>query len=302
MEYDWMEYDWMEWMGANGTSEDGQSPFDALLFDAQEGDESVLAAVNHMPTLVTMTNGGGCTLLHMASMGHQLELIEALLDRKSDIHARDHDGDDALKAAFVNERSDAIDTVKLLISRGADPCTVGWKGVTAVMSAIQNRDITSALYLLSKGADLNAEANGDSFAEMRPQARLGFPALAPPKRSTAMDYVFMNWLLSSSEKAAYSDSLRKAFAEGPHPSQVHRRAMITEERVARRMPFLRIVVCHDFLPLAARRAELAHLFPPLPTDAELPDLPNETPEQRYRLLRDKILTHPGLVKHIVSFL
>ena len=90
--------------------------------------------------------------------------------------------------------------------------------------------------------------------------------------------------------------LRAAFAEGPHISQVRRRNW------ARRAAFVQVLAESDLQPLAARRAELAVLHPPLPPDAAIPRLPCETPAQRRALLRDKVLSHPGIVKHVAAFL
>ena len=75
-----------------------------------------------------------------------------------------------------------------------------------------------------------------------------------------------------------------------------------DERWARRWPFVRVLVCCDFQPTAARRAVLAVLHPPLPPDAVIPRLPCETLAQRRALLRDKIFTHPALWRKVASFL
>ena len=54
--------------------------------------------------------------------------------------------------------------------------------------------------------------------------------------------------------------MRAAWETGPHPSQVQRRR---DESWARRWPFVRVLVCSDFQPTAARKAVLALLHPPL---------------------------------------
>ena len=86
--------------------------------------------------------------------------------------------------------------------------------------------------------------------------------------------------------------LRAAFAEGPHESQVRRRNW------ERRRDFVTVLVCHDFQPLAERRAELDAQHPPLPPDVEIPPLAGP----RLALLRDKILSHPGLWRIVASYI
>ena len=93
-------------------------------------------------------------------------------------------------------------------------------------------------------------------------------------------------------KAERRVTLRAAFAEGPHESQVRRRNW------ERRRDFVTVLVCHDFQPLAERRAELAAQHPPLPPDVEIPPLEGA----RLALLRDKILSHPGLWRIVASYI
>jgi hypothetical protein len=150
--------------------------------------------------------------------------------------------------------------------------------------AARNDYFEVCLLLIARGADLRAVMTGyvgrdertalQRYGDFRPS--LG-PALLAERRAT----------------------LSAAFAEGPHPSQVQRRR---DERWARRWPFVRVLVCCDFQPTAARRAVLAVLHPPLPPDAVIPRLPCETLAQRRALLRDKIFTHPALWRKVASFL
>jgi len=74
------------------------------------------------------------------------------------------------------------------------------------------------------------------------------------------------------------------------------------ENWKRRWPFMKIMVCCDFQPTIRRKELLQKLYPPLPTNVPIPSLPNRTRAQCIALLRDKILTHPGLWKLIVAFL
>ena len=76
--------------------------FFALMQQALDGEaEAVLAALDLDPSLATRDGYFGRTLLHWACMGKHLELGRALLDRGSDVHARDDDGQDALSMPVV---------------------------------------------------------------------------------------------------------------------------------------------------------------------------------------------------------
>jgi hypothetical protein len=74
--------------------------FDQLLNQARDGETAaVLAAVDLDPALATRGNNGGSRLLHLACDGGHLELVMGLLNRGSDVYARDISGWDALFCA-----------------------------------------------------------------------------------------------------------------------------------------------------------------------------------------------------------
>jgi len=249
--------------------------FGALLGQADRSETgAVLAALDLDPTLATRADFVGCTLLHTACMGNHVELGRALLDRGSDVHARENGGWVALIRACGHESNLAL--VTLLLDRGADPCSTNNNYYTALMRAAVYGKYQVCLLLVSRGANLLAVYDGE----------------------TALDrYNGSN--LTAAEKDEHRAALRAAFAEGPHPSQVQRRK---DERFARRWPLMQVLTGHDFLPLAARRAVLAVLHPALPPWAAIPPLPNKTRAQRYALLRNKVLSHAGIVKIVASFL
>jgi hypothetical protein len=250
--------------------------FDVLLHQAYRGETgAVLAALDLDPTLATRARNFGYTLLHFASMGNQLELGRALLDRGSDVHARNDKGWDALYCAY--DRGSNLAIVTLLLDRGADPCSADNRGYTVLMDSAIHSDHQVCLLLVHRGADLLAVWEGQ----------------------TALDLYGFDTNLAAAEKEERCAALRAAFAEGPHPSQVQRRK---DERFARRWPLMQVLTGHDFLPLAARRAVLAVLHPALPPWAAIPPLPNRTRAQRYALLRNKVLSHAGIVKIVASFL
>ena len=250
--------------------------FDALLQQARRGEaEAVLTALDLDPTLAMRAAYFGRTLLHWACVGKHLELGRALLDRGSDVRARNNHGEDALNYACGPGSNLAL--VTLLLDRGADPCSASDGSYTALMNAAHYGNHQVCLLLVSRGANLLAVYDG----------------------RTAMDRYDIHSNFTAAEKDEHRAALRAAFAEGPHPSQVQRRK---DERFARRWPLMQVLTGHDFLPLAARRAVLAVLHPPLPPWAAIPPLPNKTRAQRYALLRNKVLTHAGIVKIVASFL
>ena len=63
-----------------------------------------------------------------------------------------------------------------------------------------------------------------------------------------------------------------------------------------------VLVCYDFQPLAARKAYLLMIIPPLPPDAVIPPVPIGTPEQYRAYLHGIVFAHPGFWKLIASYL
>ena len=256
--------------------------FTNLLFRVTEGEtEAVLAAVDAEPGLATRGAAAGnlwfrgLTLLHRASSRGHVELASGLLDRGADMHAKDTYagvGRDALMQACFFGR---VPVATLLLDRGADVNATNSRGQTALFLAAEWDYIELALLLISRSADLMAQDN---------------------QGLTALDVYGSSYGISNKVKEERRARLRAAFAAGPHISQVRRRNW------ARRAAFVQVLAESDLQPLAARRAELAVLHPPLPPDAAIPRLPCETPAQRRALLRDKVLSHPGIVKHVAAFL
>jgi ankyrin repeat protein len=266
--------------------------FDQLLDRVEEGEtELVLAAVDAEPGLATRGSGGqdwadgsfsswfrGLTLLHRAACDDNVDLASGLLDRGADLHAKDTVAEYGWVALMYACYSGRVPVATLLLDRGADVNATSNQGQTALFIAAEMDKIEAALLLISRSADLMAQDD---------------------QGLTALDVYGENKSIGDEIKEERPAELRTAFAAGPHPSQVQRRR---DENWARRAAFVRVLAESDLQPLAARRAELAVLHPPLPPDAAIPRLPCETPAQRRALLRDKVLSHPGIVKHVAAFL
>ena len=211
--------------------------------------------------------------LHAASMGGSAELVLALLVRGADIHARGFYGFDALMYA---SRHGHIAAATVLLDRGADVLARGQWQMTALHFAASCDSPELCELLLSRGSDLTAV----SYDNRTPLDKYGL-LVNPP--------------LSPAVLASRRARLQAAWRAGPHPSQVQRRR---GEAWARRWPFVRVLVGHDFQPTAARKLALDLLHPALPPHVAVPPLEGS----RKVLLRNKIFVHPGLWRLIASFL
>jgi len=173
--------------------------FDGLLGRAHNGDTvDVLAAVDLDVGLVNRVGQLGRTLLIMASTGGHVDLIQGLLERKADIHARNASGwDSVMCAAFY----DHLPALTLLMNSGASMTTTdNDDGRNALMWAARCDSLSCAMFLLSRGCDLRLVDN---------QGR------------SALDlYNAYPFILSNEIKEQRRQILRDAFAEGPHISQV----------------------------------------------------------------------------------
>ena len=239
--------------------------FEHLLHRAWVGHtEEVLAVVDAEPGLATRARMDGWTLLLRACNGGHVDLARGLLDRHADMHARQAQGWNALMIASIKGY---VAVATLLIDRGANVEATDSDGNNALFWAAFCGRLDVCLLLISRAAELTEHA----------LAKCG--GLAYPR-------------LNDADKAERREILRAAFAEGPHESQVRRRNW------EKRRDFVTVLVCHDFQPLAARRAELDAQHPPLPPDVEI--APLEGP--RLALLRDKIFSHPGLWRIVASYI
>ena len=245
--------------------------FSQLLDQALDGlTDVVLAAVDAEPGLATRaTVDTGYTLLHNACSGGHDDLARGLLDRKANVHQRDNDGWDPL--IWSSEDDDRLSILGLLISRGADVNARDNAGRTALAWAALWDNLPACLYLISQCADLLSVNNGG--------------------QSVLEGYGYKK-RIGKRLKRQRCKILRKTYDEGPHPNA----------RWVRRWPFVCVLVCCDFQPLAARKAFLLMINPPLPPDAAIPPVPIGTPELYRAYLHGIVFSHPGFWKLIASYL
>ena len=110
-----------------------EDDFEGLLLRARGGHTvEVLAAVDLDVGLVNRVAQGGYTLLINASWGRHVDLIQGLLERKADIHARTAYGWDSVMHAASRGHLPAL---TLLMNSGASMTTTDNGGRTALMYA-----------------------------------------------------------------------------------------------------------------------------------------------------------------------
>ena len=251
-----------------------------LLQLAYDGNrEAVFVQVDLNPQLLTRRGHEGFMLLHASCSGNHFELARGLLDRDgSTITTQDDTGWDALLYACSGDLGpNRTQLVTLLLDRGALLSTTSMEGFTCLHRAATWAHFEICLLLVIRGADLFAlDRNGESAEALINQSTL-----------------------TAKGKARLMSSLRLAFAQGPHESQVQRRK---NENWARRWPLMKVLAGHDFLPTASRRLALELLRPALPTHVTIPPLPNRTRAQRRNNLMFKIFGNLGLVHRVVAYL
>lgn len=195
-------------------------------------------------------------------------------------------GCDALMIASYS-RQELVSTVEILLDHGASHDGRDHGGQSALHMALTKGYIATGRLLVRKGADLRAR---DST---------GKEALEMCGRLT-------NHFMLPSSLQELEVELEALFADGPHISQVRRRAWL------RRKALINFLAAFDttsgiaFRPLAARQALMLLANPPLPPDVEIPPVPMDTPAQRIAHYHNQIFgieaESEGIVRLIVSFL
>ena len=164
-----------------------------------------------------------------------------------------------------------LDTLQLLVSRGADIHHRNHNGSSFLLCAALFDHLPVCEYLLSLGADL---------------------MVGNDNNETALAH-YGHWLdprPSPETKALRIATLEACWAAGPHPSQVQRRR---DERWARRGPLMTVLAEHAYRPLQLRALAIALAA------AELD--PAEAVVVQTSRVQD-VLRDEGLVRQVVSFL
>ena len=253
-------------------AEVSEAEFDRLCIKARARKTAeVLAAVDQDRRLATRANGSGWTLLIHACRGphDNPQLAQGLLERGANVHARSNSGWDALMWASYNGH---IVTCTVLLDRGAEPDSNNQYD-SALSRAARKDHLQVCLLLISRRANLMLALVGGTALDRYGEVK--YPSLTPPD-----------------ELEQRRATVLTAFEQGPHPDMCWKR----------RWPFVCVLVGCDFQPLAARKAYLLLINPPLPPDAVIPPVPIGTPEQYRAYLHGCIFAHAGFWKLIAAFL
>lgn len=114
-------------------------------------------------TVVNRYSQDGWTPLHLAAFFGQPAVVEALLERGADVHARARNGTTnlPLHAAAAGRN---LDAVRALVEHGADVNARQEGGFTALHSAALNGDVEMARLLIAAGAEVDARATNNQNA------------------------------------------------------------------------------------------------------------------------------------------
>ncbi len=142
--------------------EPGLDFLDILFQLAMEGDiaklkENLDKCGNHD---LNTQNKSGMTLLHIAAMNNDVDMVELLLKSGAKVEVKDSSG----KNGFLHaaKMSNSLEILDLLVSYGGNVNIKGTRGRTALFEAAQANRIENVEYLCCAGADANIgeERNG----------------------------------------------------------------------------------------------------------------------------------------------
>ena len=240
------------------------------------GSEGLVREIVRLGAEVNARNNEGMDALMDASGNGHAAVVAVLLDNGADVNARRKGiSYDALMWASCNGHSAVV---AVLLDYGADPNTRN-QNCSALGLAAAFDHLPVCQLLLGRGADLLAV---EEFLSRTALENYGYHSRLP---------------LSPAILEERREALRVAFAEGPHESQVKRRRV---ERWARRWPFMLVLAGSGFLPLEARRLEMALrlLLVSEPSGGETAGAPLTRRDECVRI----VFRADNLVRLIVSFL
>lgn len=134
----------------------------------------------------------GQTALMWAAAENNVEAAKALIQAGADIQARSKNG--AFSAYLFAARAGHVDTARVLLEAGADINEKLPDGSTALQLAILNAHYEAAAFLVDKGADPNAAAQGWTPLHQiawtrRPNTGSNLPGAVPTGRLDSLDLV-----------------------------------------------------------------------------------------------------------------
>lgn len=259
-------------MSEHGLSED---EFNQLCDKARYAETSkVLAAVDKDRRLATRATDFGMTLLMFASQGYpdNSSLIEGLLARGANVHARDNSDWNALMFA---SRYGHIAICTMFLKHKSDPDSRN-QFTSALILASTNDYFDICLLLIIYRANLIMDVNGRTALDVYSSGACG--RYEPDNK------------LSTEQRRL---KLQTAFEQGPYPEMCW----------SRRWPFMSVMVCSGFRPLLIRLKELESQRDALIAKGEkIPGIPIDTLEKRKAYKIFQVFSCDGLLRLIVSFL
>jgi ankyrin repeat protein len=152
----------------NASETDGTTP---LHWAVHHGDLELTQRLIRAGAKVNVKNDYGSTPMSEAAVLGRADLIEALLKAGADVESPNPDGQTAL---MVVARTGRVDAARLLLKYGAKVNTVEqWRGQTALMWAVAQKQPAMVAELVKAGADVNARStvnNWDRQVTAEPRA------------------------------------------------------------------------------------------------------------------------------------
>jgi ankyrin repeat protein len=137
----------------NAADADGTTP---LHWAAHTGDVALVRRLLRAGAKVNVRNDYGATPLSEAAVTADPALIGALLEAGADVESPNADGQTAL---MVIARTSRVEAARLLLERGAKVNAVEqWRGQTALMWAVAQKQPAMVKALIAAGADVNARS------------------------------------------------------------------------------------------------------------------------------------------------
>jgi ankyrin len=137
----------------NAAEVDGTTP---LHWAVHNGDLDLVQRLIRAGATVNVKNDYGSTPMAEAAILGRADLLDTLLKAGADVESANADGQTAL---MVVARTSRVDAARLLIARGAKVnASEQWRGQTALMWAVAQKQPAMVAELVKAGADVNARS------------------------------------------------------------------------------------------------------------------------------------------------
>jgi uncharacterized protein len=142
----------------NATETDGTTP---LHWAVHHGDLELTQRLIRAGAKVNVRNDYGSSPMSEAAILGRADLLDALLKAGADVESPNGDGQTAL---MVVARTSRVDAARLLLKSGAKVNTVEqWRGQTALMWAVAQKQPAMVAELVKAGADVNARSTVNNW-------------------------------------------------------------------------------------------------------------------------------------------